>query len=222
MGETLTLTASDGHEFSAYLARPAGAPKGGVVLIQEIFGVNSHIRSVADEYAGEGYLVCAPALFDRIEPGIELGYTDADIQAGLGHKNTVGNDAPMLDIAAARDVAAAAGKVGVVGYCWGGALTWLAACKVDGLSAASSYYGGGIGSMKDLAAKCPVIFHFGEEDHAIPMDEVDSVKAAQPACPVYVYPAGHGFNCEQRGSHHPESRAIALERTLAHLGANLG
>lgn len=222
MGEPLKLTASDGHEFGAYLAQPSDTPKGGIVLIQEIFGVNSHMRGVADDYAAEGYLVCCPALFDRIEPDIQLGYEPDDITAGIAHKTTAGNEAPLLDIAAALDVVKSAGKVAVIGYCWGGALTWLAACKVDGFSAASSYYGGGIGGMASLAPKCPVIFHFGEQDHAIPLTEVDQVKAAQPDCPVYLYPAGHGFNCEQRGSYHAESKAIARERTLAHLGKTVG
>lgn len=222
MGETLTLTASDGHSFGAYLARPEGKPRGGVVIIQEIFGVNSHIRSVADEYAADGYLACCPALYDRIKPGIELGYSEADIAEGLGYKNEVGNDAPLLDIAAARDAVAASGKVGVVGYCWGGLITWLTACGVEGFSAASSYYGGGIGGAKDLEPGCPVIFHFGDQDHAIPMSEVESVREAQPDSRVFVYPAGHGFNCEQRGSHHPESRAIARERTMALFAEHVG
>ena len=219
---TTTITCNDGFELGAYEASPAGSSKGAVVVIQEIFGVNSHIRGVADEYAAQGYLAIAPALFDRIEPGLELGYEQDDITAGIGHKNTCGNDDPMNEIAAALDVVKSAGKVGVVGYCWGGALTWLAACKIDGFAAASSYYGGGIGGMVDLTPKCPTIFHFGEEDHAIPMDEVGKVKDAHPGCPVHVYPAGHGFNCEQRGSYHPESRKIALERTLDLFGKHVG
>ncbi len=222
MATTLSLTAADGHGFSAYLAQPDGMTKGGLVVIQEIFGVNSHIRGVADDYAAQGYLAIAPALFDRIGPSIELGYEQDDITIGLGHKNAVGNDAPMQDIAAALDAVKSAGKVGIVGYCWGGALTWLAACKVDGLSCASSYYGGGIGDMASLTPKCPVIFHFGEQDHAIPMTEVDQVRTAQPDCPVHVYPAGHGFNCEQRGSYHKESREIAHERTLGLLTRTVG
>ncbi|MBM86186.1 MAG: carboxymethylenebutenolidase [Rhodospirillaceae bacterium] len=222
MSETIELSASDGHKLAAYLAQPNGTAKGGIVVIQEIFGVNSHMRTVADDFAAEGYLAIVPALFDRIEPGIELGYEQNDITQGLEYKNTVGNDDPIMDVAAARDVVKSAGKVGVVGYCWGGALTWLAACKLDGLSAASSYYGGGIGGMMDLDAKCPVSFHFGEEDHAIPMAEVNTVKVAKPACPVHVYPAGHGFNCEQRGSHHPESKKIARERTLELFAKHVG
>ena len=222
MGEIMSLTALDGQQFSAYLAQPNGTPKGGVVVIQEIFGVNSHIRGVADEFADQGYLTIAPALFDRIKPGIELGYEADDITAGIAHKTTCGNDDPLAEIAAALDVVKSAGKVGVVGYCWGGALTWLAACKIANFSAASSYYGGGVGGMMDLSPKCPTIFHFGEEDHAIPMTEVDQVKAAQPNSPVHVYPAGHGFNCEQRGSYHAESRKIALERTLTHFGKEMG
>jgi carboxymethylenebutenolidase len=222
MGEILNLTASDGHNFSAYLAQPSGIPKGGIVVIQEIFGLNSHVRGVADEYADQGYLACAPALFDRLEAGIELGYEPDDITAGIAHKTNCGDADPMKDIAAAREVVKSAGKVGVVGYCWGGALTWLAACKVDGFSAASSYYGGGIGGLVDLKPKCPVIFHFGEQDHAIPLTEVDKVKAALPNNTVHIYPAGHGFNCEQRGSFHPESRKIALERTLVLFGKEVG
>ena len=222
MGEVMSLTALDGQQFTAYLAQPNGTPKGGVVVIQEIFGVNSHIRSVADEYADQGYLTIAPALFDRIKPGIELGYEADDITTGIAHKTTCGNDDPLAEIAAALDVVKSAGKVGVVGYCWGGALTWLAACKIAKFSAASSYYGGGVGEMMGLSPKCPTIFHFGEEDHAIPMTEVDQVKAAQPNSRVHVYPAGHGFNCEQRGSYHAESRKIALERTLALFGKEVG
>ena len=222
MGEILNLTASDGQKFTAYLAQPSGTPKGGVVVIQEIFGLNSHVRGVTDEYAAQGYLAVAPALFDRIEPGIELGYEADDITAGIAHKNTCGNDDPLNEIAAALNVVKSAGKVGVVGYCWGGALTWLAACKIDGFAAASSYYGGGIGGLLDLTPKCPTIFHFGEEDHAIPLTEVDQLKAAHPKCPVHIYPAGHGFNCEQRGSFHPESRKIAFERTVDLFGKEIG
>ena len=222
MGTNLNLTASDGHGFSAYLAQPDGTPRGGVVVIQEIFGVNAHIRGVADDYAAEGYLAIAPALFDRIRPGIELGYEPGDIETGLAHKNSVGNEAPMQDIAASLNAVTAAGKVGIVGYCWGGALTWLAACQVARFAAASSYYGGGIGGMASLSPQCPVIFHFGEQDHAIPMSEVEQVRTAHPECPVHVYPAGHGFNCEQRGSYHESSRNVARERTLDLFARQIG
>ena len=222
MAETLNLTASDGQKFTAYLAQPKGTPKGGVVVIQEIFGLNSHIRGVADEYAAQGYLAIAPALFDRIEPGIELGYEQDDITAGIAHKNTCGNDDPLKEIAAAREVVKSAGKVGVVGYCWGGTLTWLSATKLDGFAAASSYYGGGIGGLAELQPKCPVIFHFGEQDHAIPMDEVDKVRQNHPTLGVHVYPAGHGFNCDARGSFEPKSAEIARERTMAFFGEHLG
>ncbi len=221
LGEILTITASDGHKLDTYLAQPNGSPKGGIVLIQEIFGVNSHMRSVADMFSAEGYLVCCPALFDRIERNIELGYSDTNVVTGRKYKKFCGNTEPLKDIEAALNVVQSAGKIGVVGYCWGGALSWLSACKVNGFSAASSYYGAGIGELLNAEPECPVIFHFGEEDSAIPMREVQKVKDAHPECPIYLYPAGHGFNCDQRASYHQASSNIALERTLNHLERNL-
>lgn len=215
MATTLTLTASDGHKFAAYLAQPAGRPKGGVVVIQEIFGVNSHIRAVADGYAADGYLAVAPALFDRVGPGIELGYDEADIAKGRDIRGQVKNEDALLDIAAAADTVRSAGRIAAVGYCWGGTLAWLAATRLSGFSAVASYYGGGIGNFAAETPHCPVMLHFGENDHAIPMTEVDAVRKAHPSLPVHVYPAGHGFNCDQRGSYEPKSAAIARERTLA-------
>lgn len=222
MGEFIQLTASDGHKLDAYLAQPAGKPKGGVVIVQEIFGINAHIRSVADDYAAEGYLAVAPALFDRIEPKIELGYEADDIEKGRDYKGRSDTDAALLDIAAARETAAAAGKVGVVGYCWGGTLAWLSATRIDGFSAGSSYYGGGIGAVAEEKPHCPVVFHFGEQDHAIPMEEVDKVKAAHPELSVNLYPAGHGFNCDHRGSYDATSAKIARERTLELFAQHIG
>ncbi|WP_028467160.1 dienelactone hydrolase family protein [Nisaea denitrificans] len=214
MGEFMQLTASDGHKFDAYLAQPSGKPRGGVVVVQEIFGINAHIQSVADDYAAQGYLAIAPALFDRIEPKIELGYEADDIEKGRDYKERSDTDAALLDIAAARETVAAAGKVGVVGYCWGGFLAWLATTRIDGFSAGASYYGGGIGSVAEEKPKCPVICHFGEQDHAIPKDDVDKVRAAHPELTVNMYPAGHGFNCDHRGSFDATSAEIARERTL--------
>lgn len=224
MGQFIKLTASDGHELSAYLAEPSAAPRGAVVVIQEIFGVNSHIRSVADRWAAEGYLALAPALFDRQERGIELGYTEADMQRGFGLMQAAGNDAPLLDIEAARAELErrGGGKVGVLGFCWGGLLTWLSACRLSGFSAAIPYYGGGIPNHAELQAKCPVLAHFGERDHWIPTDSVKAFAAAQPGVEVHVYAADHGFNCDQRGSFDAAAATLARERSVAFLRQHLG
>lgn len=222
MADTLTLTAEDGHKFAAYLAQPPGRPKGGVVVIQEIFGVNAHMRSVADDYAEQGYLALVPALFDRVKPGIELGYTEDDVTKGREIRGQVRNEDALLDIAAASNAVKSAGRIAAVGYCWGGTLAWLTATRLDGFSVAASYYGGGIGTFADEKPHCPVILHFGEKDHAIPMTEVDAVRQAHPELPVHVYPAGHGFNCDHRGSFEPKSAEIARERTLAFFAKHLG
>jgi carboxymethylenebutenolidase len=221
MGETIRLRASDGFELSAYRAAPSGTPRGGLVVIQEIFGVNGHIRRVADGYAAEGFVAIAPALFDRIEPGLELGYGQDDIERGRGLKARAPTDAALRDISAARD-AAAAGKVGVVGYCWGGYLSWLSATRLDGFAAAVSYYGGGIGSVAEEMPRCPVLLHFGEKDHAIPLSEVETVRKAHPDLEIHVYPAGHGFNCDERGSYDADSARLARERSLAFLQRHIG
>ena len=224
MGQTVTLIASDGQKISAYRAEPKGKPRGGIVVIQEIFGVNDHIRKVTDGYAAEGYVAIAPALFDRIKPDFEVGYTDADIAVGRDMKGKADTDAALRDIAAARDAIKDAGKLGVVGYCWGGFLAWLAATRLDGFAAASSYYGGGIGTVAEEKPRCPVIMHFGEKDHAIPLTEVDKVRAAQKGRPVeiHIYGAGHGFNCDQRGSFHGDSAKLARDRTLAFFKKHVG
>ncbi len=226
MGQIVQLTASDGHQLSAYLAEPADAPRGAVVVIQEIFGVNSHIRSVADRWAAEGYLALAPALFDRQERGIELGYSDADMQRGFGLMQAAGLDTPLLDIEAARAElhrrVGAAGKVGVLGFCWGGLLSWLSACKLPGFSAAVPYYGGGIPNHAALKPQCPVLAHFGERDHWIPTDSVQAFAAAQPGVQVHIYAADHGFNCDQRGSYDAAAAQLARERSIAFLKQHLG
>lgn len=226
MGQMLQLTASDGHTLSAYLAEPAGTPRGAVVVVQEIFGVNSHIRSVADRWAAEGHLALAPALFDRQDKGIELGYTDADMQRGFGLMQAAGLDAPLLDIDAARAELqrrlGAGGKVGVLGFCWGGLLSWLSACKVAGFSAAVPYYGGGIPNHAQLQPQCPVLAHFGERDHWIPADSVKAFATAQPAVQVHLYAADHGFNCDQRGSFDAAAAQLARERSVAFLKQHLG
>ena len=217
MGESIRATASDGHEFDIYLAQSQGTPRGGIVLVQEIFGVNNHIKSVAEKFASNGYLVGAPSLFDRVKPDIQLGYTIEDVTRGKELKEISGNERPLIDIEATLSIVRSAGNVAVVGYCWGGTLAWLSACQVDGFSAAVSYYGGGIGELTSMQPKCPFIFHFGEQDHGIPITEINSLKQAHPECPIYIYPAGHGFNCEQRDSFHLTSSKIAFERTIQHI-----
>jgi carboxymethylenebutenolidase len=222
MGQMIELQAADGTAVPAYEARPAGTPKGAVVVIQEIFGVNSHIRNVADGYAAEGYLAVAPAAFHRVKPGVELGYSEADMGEGFGLKTAVeALPAPgvLQDIQAAIAHAAQAsgGKVGIVGYCWGGLLTWRAACTLTGLSAAAPYYGGGVTTEAEIARqpKVPVLAHFAEEDKWIPLDTVQAFKQAHPEVAVHTYAAHHGFNCDQRGSWDAPSAQLARERTLA-------
>jgi carboxymethylenebutenolidase len=228
MSETITLKAADGHSFPAYVAKPAGKAKGGVVVLQEIFGVNAHIRAVADGYAAAGYFVVAPATFSRIGKGdVQLGYAESDMKEGFGYKGAVeALPAPgvMADIQAAVDHAAQAGKVGIVGYCWGGLLTWRSAAQVKGLSAAAPYYGGGMTMPEEIARqpRVPVLAHFGEQDHWIPLDTVEAFKKAHPGVAVHVYPAHHGFNCDHRGSYDEASAKLARERTLAFFAQHIG
>lgn len=228
MSETITLQAADGHQFPAYVARPSGPAKGAVVVLQEIFGVNSHIRSVADGYAAAGYLAVAPSTFSRIGKGeVELGYSEADMKEGMGLKAAVEalpEPGVLADVQAAILFAANAGKVGIVGYCWGGLLTWRAACTLKGLSAAAPYYGGGMTSAEEAARRpqVPVLAHFGDQDHWIPLDTVEAFKKAQPGVTVHVYNANHGFNCDQRGSYNEAAAKLARERTLAFFAQHVG
>ena len=220
MGNFVTLKSSDGFEIPAYVAAPAGTPKGGLVVLQEIFGVNSHIRSVADGYAADGYFVVAPSTFHRAQAGVELGYTEDDMKAGFGLKTAVEElPAPgvMPDIQAAIDHAASAGKVGIMGYCWGGLLSWRSACQLNGLTAAVTYYGGGMTAEPSLSLqqKVPVLSHFGDQDHWISLESVDAFRKAHPDVEVHVYAANHGFNCDQRGSYNADAARLARERTLA-------
>ena len=226
MGQFIDLKAADGHVFPAYVAQPAGTPKGAVVVLQEIFGVNSHIRSVADGYAAQGYLAVAPATFNRVKPGVELGYSEADMGEGFGYKTEVeALPAPgvLQDIQAAIDHAARAGKVGIVGYCWGGLLVWRSAVALTGLSAAVAYYGGGVTTPDEVARqpKVPVLAHFGDKDHWIPLESVEVFRAAHPEVQVHVYAANHGFNCDQRGSYDEVAANTARERTLAFFAQHL-
>ena len=228
MGQFITLNAADGFSLPAYVAQPVGQPKAAIVVLQEIFGVNSHIRAVVDRFAAQGYLAVAPATFERVKPGVELGYTDADMQAGSALKAAVSalpGAGVLQDIQAAIDHAAQAsgGKVGIIGFCWGGLLTWQAACTLTGLSAAVPYYGGGITTKAEIARqpKCPVMAQFGDKDHFIPMEGIQAFSQAHPEVTVHVYAADHGFNCDQRGSYNEAAATQARERTLAFFAEKL-
>ncbi len=231
MGQYIDLKAADGFQFPAYVAQPASQPRGGVVVLQEIFGVNSHIRAVADGYAAAGYLALAPSTFHRVKAGVELGYAPDDMSAGAALKAAVeaigmNPAAPgvLQDIQAAIRHAAQAGKVGVVGYCWGGLLAWRSACLLQGLSAAVPYYGGGITTEAEIARapQCPVLAHFGEKDHWIALDGVEAFKRAHPEVEAHIYPANHGFNCDHRAAYDASAAQLARERTLAFFARHLG
>ncbi|MBI2977637.1 MAG: dienelactone hydrolase family protein [Rhodospirillales bacterium] len=214
MGKTIALTASDGHKFAAYRADPKGKPKGGIVVIQEIFGVNAHIREVADSYAAEGYAAIAPAIFDRVEKGVDIGYDEKSRTKGREVRAACNLDNVLLDIAAAIGAFKTEGlKIGVVGYCWGGSLAWVAACRFNA-NAAVGYYGGQIIPHKDEKPKCPVMLHFGNKDQSIPMSDVEKIIEAHPEVPVYVYDAGHGFNCNHRADYNEEAARAARKRTM--------
>lgn len=215
MGQTVTLAAKDGHKLQAYRADPAGKPRGAIVVIQEIFGVNNHMRRVADGFAADGYVAVAPALFDRVEKGIELGYDPKSIESGRDIRGKVSLDGSLADVQAAIDYAKPWGKVGVVGYCWGGGLAFLAATRLQGVAGAVGYYGGMVAAHAQERPKAPVILHFGETDASIPMSDVEKVKQARPDVPIYIYKAGHGFNCDERASYSAESAKTARERTLS-------
>ena len=223
MGQMINLTADDGHRLSAYRAAPSGTPKEGLVVVQEIFGVNHHIQNVCDRFAADGYVALAPAIFDRVEPGITLGYTADDIERGRSIRGKVDIADMVRDVKAAVEALKAEGRrVGVVGYCLGGTLAWLACTRIDGVTAAVGYYGGGIAETASETPRCPVLLHFGETDQAIPPEHWARVRAAHPEVPMHIYPAGHGFACDERGSYHEASHKQALERTLGLLKKCVG
>ena len=217
MGSMRTLKASDGHELAAYEAIPEGTQRGSLVVIQEIFGVNVHIREVCDKFAGEGYSSIAPAVFDRVEPGVELGYTPEDIERGRNFMGQLSWRNTMMDVEAAADALAGDKRPGIVGYCYGGTVTWVAACRLD-LTCAVGYYGGGIIDFVDESPKCPTMLHFGEQDAGIPMSDVKEISGKHPEITVHTYAeAEHGFNCDRRASYHETDAKLALERTNAFL-----
>lgn len=228
MSETVLLTAADGFVCPSHVARPGQTARGAIVVLQEIFGVNNHIRAVADDFAQQGYLALAPSLFHRVRSSVELGYTAADVAQGRTLK-TAAEALPAPGVLA--DVAAAiayaldqgAGKVGVVGYCWGGLLAWRSACLLSGLDAAVAYYGGGmtVGNEPARQPRCPVLCHFGEQDHAIAIEGVQAFARAQSTVDVQVYPAQHGFNCDQRASFDAAAAALARQRSLKFFARHL-
>ncbi len=222
MSTYVKLRAADGQEFSAYVARPAGEPIAGLVVVQEIFGVNPHIRSVADGYAKDGFLAVAPALFDRIQPGIELGYDGADMQTALGLIPKLDTEKALADIAAAYEYAGktTGKKVGVIGFCFGGTLAWVSAARLHP-AAAVGYYGGRIGNYVAEKPSASVMLHFGKLDTHIPAEEVEKVHAAHPDVEIYWYDAGHGFNCDARASYDAAAAKEARQRSLAFLKKNL-
>ena len=229
MGQMVQLRASDGFQCPAYMASPKNTPRGALVVLQEIFGVNSHIKAVADGYALAGYLAIAPQTFARAELDVNLGYTPDDMNAGFALKTKIdGVPAPgvIADIQAAVDLGrfSTKGKVGIVGYCWGGLLTWKSAELVTGLSAAVPYYGGGVTTEAEMKRKpqCPVQAHFGKKDHWIPMDTVEAFKKAYSQVEVHAYEADHGFNCDQRGSYDETATNEALVRALAFFTKHVG
>src|SRR3954467_11090024 len=222
MGKMIQLTASDGHKLDAYRAEPAGKPRGGIVVIQEIFGVNSHIKSVTDGFAADGYLAVAPAMFDRVQKNFDVGYSPDDMTKGRETRAKVTNAMALKDAEAAIKAVSSAGKVGIVGYCWGGTIAWLAAGKLGGLACAVAYYGGGILADAELAPKVPLMGHFGDKDAHIPVDGVKKLAAKYPQHQIFIYAADHGFNCDQRGSWNAPAAKQARERTLAFFRKHVG
>ena len=218
----ITLQSSDGHEFGAYRADPQGAIKGGIVVIQEIFGVNSHIRSICDRLAAQGYVAIAPAIFDRTKRNFQSGYSAQEIELARGFLGNIDWEAYLRDSDAARANIADVGNVGIVGFCLGGSVAFLAATRLAGFSAACGFYGGQVATFANEEPKCPVQLHFGSDDQSIPMSNVDKVRALRPECDLYVYEgAGHGFNCDERASFDEQAAKLAWERTLDFFDQNI-
>jgi carboxymethylenebutenolidase len=217
----LQLRAADGQTFSAYVAKPEGKARGAIVVIQEIFGVTGHIERVAEQYAAHGYLAIAPALFDRQEPGVNLPYDDDGVARGMAYMLKVDRAGLLADLVATVGAAQHAGAVGMVGFCWGGAVTYVAGCRTN-IAAGVVYYGGGIATLLDETPRCPMLFHFGERDTHIPLDDVARIRAAFPAGEYHLYAAGHGFNCTDRQSFDASAAHVAFERTLQFFREHIG
>jgi carboxymethylenebutenolidase len=220
---TVKITAKDGHVFSAYCAKPQGAPRGGLIVIQEFFGVNGHIRRVCDQYAADGYLALSPAIFDRVERDVELDYDEAGMNKGRDLRAKLDLAKCMVDLQATIEAAASAGKVAALGYCWGGSLAYIASARLAGLACAIGYYGAQIAAHANETPLVPVMLHYAEKDEYLPQSDVEKVRTAQPSVIIYQYPGTeHGFNCDDRRFYEPKSAAIARERTLSFLGKHVG
>lgn len=221
MGEQIRLTSPfDGFELDAYRAPVRDARRGGLVLIQEIFGVTEHIRELCDGFAEDGYEVIAPAFYDRLQRGFAADYSQESIAKGVRYSQETPWDQVAGDVQAAVD--ALEGPVFVTGYCWGGAATWLAACRCEGIAAASAFYGRRISELVDESPKCPIILHFGKADASIPMEKVEEIRERHPEAPIFLYDAGHGFVSDRRQDYHPDSARLARLRTLQHFARNGG
>jgi carboxymethylenebutenolidase len=224
MGTMITLTASDGFRLGAYEAKPDGKARGGVVIVQEIFGVNAHIKRVCDGYAMDGYHVVSPAIFDRAERGVELDYDKPSIDRGVALRSSIPLEKTVEDVAAAVAALQGDGKVAVVGYCFGGSLAWLASARIPNVAAAIGYYGGMV--VKHLGEKpaCPVMLHYGEKDTGIPLADVEKIRAATDPkqVQVFTYPAGHAFNREGNQAYEPHSAMLARMRTAELLEQTIG
>lgn len=211
----IEIAAADGHKLSAYRAEPAGTPKGSVVIVHDIYGVNPHIRKLADSFAAKGYVAIAPSLFDRAKPGVSLGYDEAASAEGSQLAKQVELDGPLADIQATVDAVKDAGKVAIIGYSWGGYLAYLSANRVRGLACAIAYYAAGIENDYREKRKIPTLLHFGEADSLIPFEEVVQFRANRPDVSAFSYPgAGHGFNCDEQKSYDEQAAQGALDRTL--------
>jgi carboxymethylenebutenolidase len=215
VGHDIKLTASDNFQLGGYRADPAGTPRAAVVVIQEIFGVNHHIRAVCDRFAGNGYVAIAPAIFDRIEPNFHSGYSPEEVAVARKFVANPDWTAMLRDSQAAIDAVKDVGPVGIIGFCLGGSVAYAAATKLSGLSAAIGYYGGAIVRFADDLPKVPTQLHFGEKDAGIPLGDVDLIRTKRPDVEIHVYPgAQHGFNCDERASYDATNAGIAKQRSL--------
>ncbi|MBV1876063.1 MAG: dienelactone hydrolase family protein [Pseudomonadales bacterium] len=225
MAEMMRLEAADGFAFDGYCKKPESGKdiRGAVLVIQEVFGVNGHIREVCDGYAEQGYVALAPAIFDRVEKNVQLGYEGKDMMRGVEiAKGLLKPEQTMLDLNAGIEYLQQFGKVGVVGYCFGGLMSWLCAAEMEGVACVSAYYGGGVTAKIELTPKVPTILHFGDQDAHIPLPDVEKLIAVHPSVPVYIYAADHGFNCDHRASYDEAAAKLALQRTHALFAEHIG
>jgi carboxymethylenebutenolidase len=223
MGTIVSLTAADGFKLNAYRADPVGPARGGIVVIQEIFGVNHHIRSICDRLAAAGYRAMAPQVFDRLQPNFECGYSDAEVAKAREFIARIDWAKMMLDASAAVDALKRDGPVAIIGFCMGGTVAFMAATRLGGLTAAVGYYGGQIVRFADNKPRCPTQLHFGEKDANIPLSDVETIRTKRPECEIHIYPgAGHGFHCDERKSYEPNSAKLAWQRAMTFLANAFG